>query len=79
MVLAIQDTTSLNYTTPQATKGLGPIASTGADSTLGLEVQSLMVANLAGTPLGLLDVQAWARDPGTYGQSKDRSDLPTKA
>ncbi len=79
VVLAIQDTTSLNYTTHQATEGLGPIASTGADATLGLEVHSLMVANLAGTPLGLLDVQAWARDPSTYGQSEERSDLPTKA
>jgi hypothetical protein len=79
VVLAIQDTTSLNYTTHQATEGLGPIASTGADATLGLEVHSLLLANLAGTPLGLLDVQTWARDPRTYGQSKDRSDQPTKA
>lgn len=79
VVLAIQDTTSLNYTAHQATEGLGPIASTGADATLGLEVHSLMVANLAGTPLGLLDVQAWARDPKAYGKSEDRSKLPTKA
>lgn len=78
VVLAIQDTTSLNYTTHQATEGLGPIASTGADATLGLEVHSLLVSSLAGTPLGLLDVQAWARDPRTYGQSKDRARLPTK-
>ena len=78
VVLAIQDTTSLNYTTHQATEGLGPIASTGADATLGLEVHSLMVANLAGTPLGLLDVQAWARDPKEYGQSAQRSARPTK-
>lgn len=78
VVLAIQDTTSLNYTTHQATEGLGPIASTGADATLGLEVHSLMVANLAGTPLGLLDIQAWARDPEAYGQSEQRSERPTK-
>ncbi len=78
VVLAIQDTTSLNYTAHQATEGLGPIASTGANATLGLEVHSLMVTNLAGTPLGLLDVQAWARDPQTYGQSKDRAEQPTK-
>ena len=79
VVLAIQDTTSLNYTTHQATEGLGPIASTGADATRGLEVHSLLVANLAGTPLGLLDVQAWARDPKTNGQSEERSERPTKA
>jgi len=78
IVLAIQDTTSLNYSTHQATEGLGPIASTGADSTLGMEVHSLMLANLAGTPLGLLDVQAWARDPKAYGKSAQRSKRPTK-
>ena len=79
VVLAIQDTTSLNYTAHPATEGLGPISSSGADATLGLEVHSLLVANLAGTPLGLLDVQAWARDPKAYGQSKQRSERPTQA
>lgn len=78
VVLAIQDTTSLNYSTHHATEGLGPIGSTGAEATLGLEVHSLMVANLAGTPLGLLDIQAWARDPQEYGRSASRSKLPTK-
>jgi hypothetical protein len=78
VVLAIQDTTSLNYSTHRATAGLGPIASTGAEATLGLEVHSLMVANGAGTPLGLLDMQVWARDPKAYGQSKQRAQLPTK-
>ena len=72
VLLAIQDTTSLNYTSHQATEGLGPIASNGAEATLGLEVHSLLLANTAGTPLGLLDIQAWARDPEEYGKSRER-------
>ena len=77
VVLAIQDTTSLNYTTHPSTEGLGPIGSSGASATLGLEVHSLMVSNLSGTPLGLLDVNAWARDPATYGESDVCRELPT--
>jgi hypothetical protein len=72
VVLAIQDTTSLNYTTHPATEGLGPIGSYGAMTTLGMEVHSTLVVAASGVPLGLLDVQAWARDPSQYGQNKDR-------
>jgi hypothetical protein len=77
VILAIQDTTSLNYTTHRATEGLGPIGSKGAHATLGLEVHSLMLSTLKGTPLGLLDIQAWARDPSTYGTAKERAKRPT--
>jgi hypothetical protein len=79
IVLAIQDTTSLNYSTHHATEGLGPITNIGAEATLGLEVHSVLLANLAGTPLGLLDIHAWARDPQTYGTSSQREELPTRA
>lgn len=79
VVLAIQDTTSLNYTRHPATTGLGPIASVGgADAALGLKVHSLLLANLSGTPLGLLDMQVWARDPATFGRSKERDRRSTK-
>lgn len=79
IVLAIQDTTSLNYSTHRATEGLGPITNIGAEATLGLEVHSVLLANLAGTPLGLLDIQAWARDPQTFGTSDQREKRPTRA
>lgn len=72
VVLAIQDTTSLNYTTHPATEGLGPIGSYGATKTLGMQVHSSLVVTASGLPLGLLDVQVWARDPSLYGQSKER-------
>lgn len=76
LVLAVQDTTSLNYTTHPATKDLGPIGSFGAQATLGLHVHSTLLVNPAGTPLGLLDVQCWARDPNSELKAEDRASLP---
>lgn len=76
VVLAIQDTTSLNYTTHVATEDLGPIGSFGAQATLGLEVHSTLLSTLEGTPLGLLDVNAWAREQKDFGKAKERAHLP---
>ena len=72
IVLAIQDTTSLSYTTHLETEGLGPIAGSPI-TTLGLLVHSTLAVNTAGTPLGLLDVQCWARDLGEHGKRRDRN------
>jgi hypothetical protein len=67
IVLAVQDTTSLNYSTHPQTEGLGPI-SNNADKTIGLFVHSTLALTLAGQPLGLLDVQVRSRDPRRFGQ-----------
>jgi hypothetical protein len=75
-VLAIQDTTSLNYTAHLATEGLGPIGTCSTQLSLGLYLHSTLAFNLSGTPLGLLDVQYWARDPEEHGKSKERAALP---
>lgn len=75
-VLAIQDTTSLNYTALLATEGLGPIGACNEQISLGLHVHSTLALNLAGTPLGLLNVECWARDPEEYGKSAERAALP---
>lgn len=75
VVLAVQDTTTLNYSTHPATERLGPIGP-ARDGVVGLLVHDTMAFNLAGTPLGLLDVQCWARDPAQFGQSKKRQHLP---
>jgi hypothetical protein len=77
IVLAIQDTTALCYNTHPATEDLGPITNVGATETLGLLLHSTFMLNLAGTPLGLLNVQCWARDPEQYGQCREREHLPT--
>jgi hypothetical protein len=75
VVLAVQDTTTLSYTAHPATEGLGPM-SYRADRGLGLLLHETMAFNPEGTPLGLLDVQCWARDPGDFGKKKKRHELP---
>ncbi len=68
VVLAVQDTTSLNYATHAAMKGLGSI--TNRAEGMGLEVHDTMAFDLEGTPLGLLDVQCWARPLEEFGKNK---------
>jgi hypothetical protein len=41
-----------------------------------LLIHDTLAFNLAGTPLGLLDVQCWARDPAQFGQRAQRRHLP---
>ena len=75
VVLAIQDTSDLNYTHHPATKNLGPLQSKD-DLTVGLKLHDTMAFTTGGTPLGLLDVQCWARDGSTEGQKNTRKRLP---
>jgi hypothetical protein len=75
VVLAAQDTTSLNYSTHPASEKLGLIGSQ-SEGPIGLLVHDTMAFNLEGTPLGLLDVQCWARDPDQLGKKHQRRQLP---
>ncbi len=75
VVLAVQDTSTLNYTAHPSTEGLGPI-NTKKDSATGLILHDTMAFSLQGTPLGLLDVQCWARDEAEAGKRSKRNDLP---
>lgn len=59
VILAAQDTTSLNYHSHPATAGLGHIDAKG---TRGLLVHDTMAFTEEGVPLGLIDVQCWARE-----------------
>jgi hypothetical protein len=62
VVLCIQDTTSLNYSSHHATEGLGHVGSARVRKpATGLYVHSALVVNACGTPLGLLDQHIWAR------------------
>jgi hypothetical protein len=74
VVLAVQDTTDLNYTGHPALD-MGPINTT-KDQAVGLLVHDTMAFTVEGTPLGLLDVQCWARDPKEIGKSDQRKQLP---
>ena len=74
VILAPQDTTTLNYTHPM-TEGLGP-TNTKADKSIGLILHDTMAFTQEGTPLGILDAQCWARDPEQQGKKYQRQNLP---
>ncbi len=78
VILAVQDTTALNYTAHPATENLGPIGYR-KDRGLGLLLHDTMAFNREGTPLGLLDVQCWARDGADFGKKTRRRSLPIEA
>ena len=74
VILAVQDTTTLNYTAHPA-EGVGPINTT-EDSAVGLILHDTMAFTLEGTPLGLLNLQCWARDPEEAGKRERRHERP---
>lgn len=75
IVLAPQDSTTLNYSTHPMTEGLGPIRNTD-DTFMGLLLHDTLAFTEEGTPLGILDAQCWARDPQDRGKRYRRHDLP---
>ena len=78
LLLAVSDTTSLNYSQHAATAGLGPIR-TRRDKTLGLWLHSLVAFTPQGVSLGVLDAQCWARDPAAFGSRHQRKSKPIEA
>jgi hypothetical protein len=50
-----------------------------AEGPIGMLVHSTLAFNEAGTPLGLLDVQCWVRDPEDFGSKHRRHELPLEA
>jgi hypothetical protein len=74
VILAVNDTTTLNYSAHSETTGLGPI-NTSADGAIGLHLHSLIAFSEQGTPEGLLHVQCWAREPG-WEKKKARKETP---
>ncbi|MBI2191400.1 MAG: IS4 family transposase [Planctomycetes bacterium] len=78
VVLAVQDSTTLNYSAHPATEDLGPIHTTQNDA-VGLILHDTLAFNTEGTPLGLLNVQCWARDSKEAGKTAKRQQLPIEA
>jgi hypothetical protein len=72
-VLAVQDTTVLNYTRHQATSGLGPIDGNGSS---GMHVHSVLAVSSDGVPLGLVHQQVWSRDPEKKREKEEHKKLP---
>ena len=73
LVLAVQDTTEVDWTGHPATKGLGPLGHTACQ---GLHVHSTLAFTPERVPLGLLAQHVWARDPDDIGKRKRRKQLP---
>ena len=74
LVLAVQDTTLLDWTAHPATTGLGMLASVQQQ---GLLVHSTLAVTPERVPLGLLAQQVWTRDPAAVGQKHQRRQRPT--
>ena len=73
-ILAIQDTTSFDFTDHPATTGLGYL---GHRKRAGLWLHSALAVTAAGVPLGLIDQRTWTRDPATLGKRAQRNKKET--
>ena len=69
-ILAVQDTTSLDFTGHGAAAGLGPLEH---PARRGLLLHTTLAVSPDGVPCGLLDRRAWARDPAAPGRASRRS------
>ena len=75
LILAVQDTTTLNYNSHPACAGLGPI---DAHKSHGLLLHSTLAVSDAGVPLGLIDQVSWVRDADNVGTRHQRRERPIK-
>lgn len=73
-ILALQDTTPLDFTAHRALVGAGPLA---YPDQRGLWLHTVLAASVVGTPLGVLDQHAWTRDAATVGTREQRRHRPT--
>jgi hypothetical protein len=73
LVLAVQDTTEVDWTAHPATTGLGPLGHTACQ---GLHVHSTLAVTPERVPLGLVAQQVWARDPSDVGKRTRRKQRP---
>ena len=69
LILAVQDTTELDWTTHPTTTGLGPLTH---PAHRGLHVHTTLAFTPERVPLGLIAQQVWARDPDAVGQKATR-------
>lgn len=75
IILAIQDTTSIDLTNHPATSGLGYLDHRKSS---GLKVHSTFAATINGVPLGIINQQVWAREQENLGIAKKRRQRETQ-
>jgi len=73
-VIAVQDTTHLNFGSREGIEGAGLIST--SEKTFGLMMHSTLMVSPDKTPLGVAGLQIWARDPQERGKKKDRRNRP---
>lgn len=69
VVLAVQDTSYLDYATHPATAALGPVSGEGG---YGMIMHSTLAVTPERLPLGVLSLRLWARDPAKPKQRETR-------
>jgi hypothetical protein len=69
IIIAIQDTTELNFTHHPSKKGMGYLDNANSR---GLKVHSVFCSSAQGVPLGVLHQQVWARDLADLGKKHQR-------
>ncbi|NCS05071.1 MAG: IS4 family transposase [Microcystis aeruginosa G13-11] len=74
IVLAVQDTTSLDFTTQKAKKGMGYL---DYKKSFGLKVHTTLGVSPQGIPLGLINQYVWAREEKNLGIAKQRKKRET--
>src|SRR5208337_2415693 len=74
VVLAVQDTTYLNYAHHPCTEGLGIIGDSTALT--GMLVHTTLAFTPEGIPLGLIDQQTWVRPPEEHRKRGSRRERP---
>ncbi len=78
LVLVASDSTSMDFTTHKATRGLGPI--TTSARTQGFHTHSAMALTVEGLPLGLLHQEHWVRPTPEQplAPAPDKAPVPNK-
>lgn len=74
VILAIQDTTDLDFTHHPHTQGLGHL---DAAYLRGIKVHTTLAVSSEGIPLGILGQEIWTRDPETIGKKHKRKQKET--
>ena len=75
VILAVQDTTFIDYSTHRATEGLGPLHTKG-DGGYGMLCHGTLAFTPERLPLGVLSLRLWARDPDQRQRRATRRQRP---
>ncbi len=68
-ILAIQDTTELDFSDHKSKRGMGPLSNPEAK---GLKVHTVLAASIEGVPLGVLHQKVWSREKTRSNASKQK-------